>query len=164
MNTMLSTDRKRWSQEAACTPYPKLFGSDLTKSTIKAAKGICAMCPVKDLCFEWALANEAEGVFGGTTTSERKDLGKDRLLSAQLACPPEPKLLDYVKDPEPQPVVTQKPKKVSIPGTQGVYTETQAPTHVGQPARVSSKKKVQPTHQSLMASLDQLLLELPAFS
>ena len=164
MNTMLSTDRKRWSQEAVCVDYPKLFGSDLTKATIKAAKGICAMCPVKNLCFEWALANEAEGVFGGSTTSERKDLGKDRLLAAQKACPPEPKLLDYVKDPEP--VVVQKPKGIVIPNQDGpaTYTETQAPKYVGQPARVSVKKKARLQPQSLLASLDQLLLELPAFS
>ena len=42
---------------------------------VKIAKEICAECPVKMLCLEYALdANEQFGIWGGTTFKERKQI------------------------------------------------------------------------------------------
>src|SRR6184192_663452 len=160
MYTMLSSHRKVWSQFAICPEYPKLFADDLTKSTIKAAKGICAMCPVLELCKEWAVINDVEGMFGGTTTTERKVLKKGLPQEVLELNPPEPKLLDYVKD---TPVVVQKPSQIQTPVEGATHRLTEKPKSVYQRAK-SAKQKLQQEPLSLLASLDQLLLELPAFS
>lgn len=44
------------------------------------AKAMCARCPVEDVCLAWALANpvHAQGVWGGTSESERRRIRKRR--------------------------------------------------------------------------------------
>lgn len=42
---------------------------------VVAAKAVCALCPVRDLCRNYALENQEEyGVWGGLSETERKDL------------------------------------------------------------------------------------------
>ncbi len=43
---------------------------------IKAAKAICAGCPIKASCLAWALRTRAKGVAGGTTARERGHLSR----------------------------------------------------------------------------------------
>jgi WhiB family redox-sensing transcriptional regulator len=44
-----------------------------------AAKAVCARCPVRVRCLEWALAaNEPEGVWGGATPQERAEIRRER--------------------------------------------------------------------------------------
>lgn len=39
---------------------------------VAEAKAVCAMCPVRAACLEWALkAREPHGIFGGLTEQER---------------------------------------------------------------------------------------------
>lgn len=35
------------------------------------AKAICGTCPVTRECYDWAIATDADGVWGGTTEAER---------------------------------------------------------------------------------------------
>ncbi|SRR5216683_1469852 len=43
------------------------------------AKGVCARCPVREGCREWALAaGERSGIWGGTTERERRVLRRSR--------------------------------------------------------------------------------------
>lgn len=152
---MLSSHRKVWSQYGACTTFPALFAGDL-RFNANACIKICNTCPVKELCLEWALSNDAEGIYGGTTTGRRKEMRKDqaRLQEIQKECPPEPKLLDYVVEP---PKVTEKPKTVKVPGA--MYTEIRKPSSVVHETRVVVRKTpAEP--RGVMASLDQVLLEL----
>ena len=45
------------------------------QSHYKEAKQLCSICPVAKTCLEYALvANETEGVWGGLTPQERKDM------------------------------------------------------------------------------------------
>jgi len=37
-------------------------------------KAICARCPVREQCLEWALDHEEHGVWGGLTKKERRSL------------------------------------------------------------------------------------------
>lgn len=45
--------------------YPR--GAGVNKDT----KAMCAGCPVREACLQWALDNEEYGYWGGTTTEER---------------------------------------------------------------------------------------------
>ncbi|MER7638269.1 WhiB family transcriptional regulator [Streptomyces sp. NPDC126522] len=67
-----------WRESAACRDVdPDLFfpigtgGPTLVQ--IGEAKAVCARCPVRERCLEWALdVGQVEGVWGGTTESERR--------------------------------------------------------------------------------------------
>jgi hypothetical protein len=44
-------------------------------STIRQAKAFCKMCPVKQLCLEYAIVNdEPHGIWGGLSTVDRRKL------------------------------------------------------------------------------------------
>jgi len=44
-------------------------------STIRQAKAFCKMCPVRELCLEYAIVNdEPHGIWGGLSTQDRKKL------------------------------------------------------------------------------------------
>ena len=66
-----------WRKDAACAGadtsvfFP--IGEDEEFSA--GAKSVCAVCPVADLCLQYALAtNQTEGVWGGMTGPERRRL------------------------------------------------------------------------------------------
>lgn len=61
-----------WVKDAACAgaPLDIFFSED--KSDVEFCKDICSTCPVKLECLQDALANEDEGVRGGSTQIERE--------------------------------------------------------------------------------------------
>jgi len=68
-----------WTRHAACARSdPALFFPETGESPVEA-RAICARCPVRDNCLEYALArNERHGVWGGTTPHERYRLSAAR--------------------------------------------------------------------------------------
>ena len=64
-----------WMADGLCLDYhPDLWFSD-NRNAIDRAKEICAGCPVRDLCLQWALdTRERHGVFGGQTFGERANI------------------------------------------------------------------------------------------
>jgi len=69
-----------WRQDAACRDEdPELFFpiSEVgpgARQTARA-KAVCAQCPVRAQCLEYALDNGlSHGIFGGTTDTERRNL------------------------------------------------------------------------------------------
>jgi WhiB family transcriptional regulator, redox-sensing transcriptional regulator len=63
---------------AACRGLdPELFYAEGGASVAKA-KGICAQCPLRPKCLEWAIAREEFGVWGGTTARERAAIRRER--------------------------------------------------------------------------------------
>lgn len=51
----------------------------LTAIDIRRAKAVCAVCPVMEECFRFAMENDEEyGVWGGTTHRERERLRQSR--------------------------------------------------------------------------------------
>lgn len=58
---------------------------------IEQAKLVCFGCPLRIACLEYALAsNEADGIYGGFTPSERRGMrgvegGRDELLEAMVS-------------------------------------------------------------------------------
>lgn len=50
---------------------------------VEIARKICASCPVKDRCLEYALANRIDhGVWGGSSERERRRILRRRRLAA----------------------------------------------------------------------------------
>lgn len=69
-----------WRDRAACRDAdPELFFpiSELGPGArqLTEAKAVCARCPVREQCLDYALDNGLDhGVFGGTTDTERRQL------------------------------------------------------------------------------------------
>lgn len=69
-----------WRQDAECRDLdPNLFFpvgvTGAAVDQIAAAKGICAGCPVRSECLEFAITTNQEfGVWGGTSEDERRVL------------------------------------------------------------------------------------------
>jgi WhiB family transcriptional regulator, redox-sensing transcriptional regulator len=67
-----------WRHDAGCRDEdPELFFplSDVGLGARQAeqAKAVCARCPVRERCLEYALDNGLDhGIFGGTTETERR--------------------------------------------------------------------------------------------
>lgn len=41
------------------------------------ARSLCAKCPVRDLCLQYAVEHHEIGIWGGTSETERRELRKD---------------------------------------------------------------------------------------
>lgn len=64
-----------WRVRAACSSDPEGQFPDNNAEEIAAAKRVCTGCPVREQCLASALAlNEREGVWGGFTYAERRNL------------------------------------------------------------------------------------------
>lgn len=73
-----------WVRGALCMGAdPEVFFPDGTGAPAlrdeSRAKAICAACPVRRDCLDWALGvGEADGIWGGTTPHERRLLRRGR--------------------------------------------------------------------------------------
>lgn len=69
-----------WRKRAACRDAdPELFFpvskvDRKNQDQIRRAKNICARCPVRKECLQEAMESGDEGVFGGTTDEERREM------------------------------------------------------------------------------------------
>lgn len=65
-----------WMADAVCAQvdgdlwFPEKGGSNAE------ARRICAGCPVKALCLDYAIENDERGVWGGTSEQERQRMRK----------------------------------------------------------------------------------------
>jgi WhiB family redox-sensing transcriptional regulator len=60
-----------------------------TEDAAGPAKAVCAACPVREQCLEWAIATRQEdGVWGGLTDNERRRLRRRRRDAARRAAAP----------------------------------------------------------------------------
>lgn len=58
---------------------PELFFVfDSQTDLVAAAKGLCSQCPVKAECLQWALGHNVDGIWGGTTKTERDAMKRRR--------------------------------------------------------------------------------------
>ena len=72
-----------WRNRAACQGVdPDVFFPVSDEDALQA-KAICAECPVREACLEWALATrERDGVWGGATERERRRMIRQRRKTA----------------------------------------------------------------------------------
>ena len=83
-------ERMAWQDRGACRGAdPDLFFPTKNR-TAHAAKRICAGCDadVRAACLAYALDNEPEGVWGGTSPKERQGLRNGRPLPVRRPPPP----------------------------------------------------------------------------
>lgn len=73
--------RPLWEKDAACRDSdPNMFFPERGSST-REAKAVCAICPVRDECLDYALMNgEKFGIWGGTSERERRRIRKIRTI------------------------------------------------------------------------------------
>ena len=77
-----------WRDEAACRGLDTevFFPPSEDEADAAAAKAVCAVCPVREECLEWAVAtNQPDGVWGGLTATERRRLRRRRREAARVA-------------------------------------------------------------------------------
>ena len=75
-----------WRDEAACRGVDPNVFFPLTDKEAEPALAICATCPVREPCLDFAiLTRQVDGVWGGTTESERKRIARRRRAAARAA-------------------------------------------------------------------------------
>jgi len=75
-----------WREGAVCAGvhFDVFFPEVNSPTSNRAAKTICAGCPVREPCREYAIAtHQNEGVWGGMATAERRALRRLRLREAR---------------------------------------------------------------------------------
>ncbi len=76
----------RWRDDAACRGLDVDVFFPATDEEAGPAKAICAICPVREECLEFALATrQDDGVWGGLTETERRRLRRRRRERARAA-------------------------------------------------------------------------------
>jgi hypothetical protein len=67
-----------WRDQARCKGLPASMFVPSLHTKVRAypepARRACAQCSVRQECLDWAVANNEEGYWGGTTSTERDDL------------------------------------------------------------------------------------------
>ncbi len=85
----VQTTERAWQLRAACRgPHAKLFFPPATlerredrQARERRAKAICAECPVRGPCLDYALAiREPHGIWGGLNEQERRALVDARVV------------------------------------------------------------------------------------
>lgn len=72
-----------WRQRAACRGVDPDVFYPVSDDDAEASKSICRVCPVREACLEYALANrERDGVWGGATERERRRMIRHRRKTA----------------------------------------------------------------------------------
>lgn len=73
-----------WMAEGLCNDRPPSLFFPSDGVGVEVAKRICAECPVKDPCREYALENRIDhGVWGATSERERRRILRSRRLAAE---------------------------------------------------------------------------------
>jgi len=76
---------EQWMIHAACAGTHRDVFFPENGAHVRPAKALCARCPVRDACLEYALNDPAlhivgTGVWGGTTPPQRRRLARLRRL------------------------------------------------------------------------------------
>ena len=72
-----------WRNRSACRGLDPTIFYPPSDEEADEAKAICAVCPVREPCLEYALANrERDGIWGGRTERERRRLVRQRRKTA----------------------------------------------------------------------------------
>ena len=61
-----------WMTQAKCKGQTDLFFNEGNSIFVRAAKVICGTCPVRRECLAFAMKNDDQGIWAGTSTNERE--------------------------------------------------------------------------------------------
>lgn len=71
----IATPDLDWQEEALCAQTGAEFFFPEPGSSVRDAKRICALCPIRSACLDFALSNDERfGVWGGLSEKERLEL------------------------------------------------------------------------------------------
>jgi WhiB family redox-sensing transcriptional regulator len=72
--------RADWRDEAECVRHPGVADFFPERgASLREAKAVCAVCPVRPECLEYAMQwNHLSGVWGGLSERERRQLRRRR--------------------------------------------------------------------------------------
>lgn len=80
---MVPLTNQTWRHLSACRGVDPDIFYPANEDEAEAAKSVCAACPVRQPCLEYALTSrERDGVWGGATEKERRRLLRQRRKSA----------------------------------------------------------------------------------
>jgi WhiB family redox-sensing transcriptional regulator len=72
-----------WQQDAACVQHRDVDFFPARGESVRDAKAVCASCPVRVDCLDFALRLKvAHGVWGGLSERERRSLRRERHRAA----------------------------------------------------------------------------------
>lgn len=72
-----------WMNDGRCRSYPPSIFFPSDGVGVDAARRICAECPVKEPCLEYALRHGVDhGVWGGASERERRRIARRRRLAS----------------------------------------------------------------------------------
>lgn len=75
----VTTSPETWMDEGRCRELDPVIFFPTTGAGVLRAQAICARCPVKRPCLEYALANHIEhGVWGGESERSRRRIASQR--------------------------------------------------------------------------------------
>lgn len=84
--TVTTYDPNDWRQDAACRDLDTAMFFPDTDKEAGAAQAVCATCPVRVACLEFALVTrQDDGVWGGLTENERRRVRRRRQVAARKA-------------------------------------------------------------------------------
>lgn len=79
-------DPNDWRLDAACRHLDTAIFFPETEEDVAVAKAICATCPVREACLEFALVTrQDDGVWGGLDETERRRVRRRRQEAARRA-------------------------------------------------------------------------------
>ena len=84
--SLTTYDPNEWRQDAACRDLDTAIFFPETDGAAAAAKAVCATCPVREACLQFALiTRQDDGVWGGLDENERRRLRRRRQEAARKA-------------------------------------------------------------------------------
>lgn len=84
--TVTTYDPDDWRFDAACRDLDTAIFFPDTDDQIAQAKAVCATCPVRDACLEFAvITRQNDGVWGGLDENERRRVRRLRQEAARKA-------------------------------------------------------------------------------
>ena len=82
--TVTTYDPNDWRQDAACRELDTAVFFPETEEEEATALAVCASCPVREACLEFALiTRQDDGIWGGLTETERRRVRRRRQEAAR---------------------------------------------------------------------------------
>jgi WhiB family redox-sensing transcriptional regulator len=82
--TLTTYDPNEWRLDAACRDLDTAVFFPETDDETAAAKAVCASCPVREACLEFAIiTRQDDGVWGGLDENERRRVRRRRQEAAR---------------------------------------------------------------------------------
>ena len=81
---VITYDPNDWRQDAACRDLDTAVFFPENDEEVATALAVCATCPVREACLEFALVTrQDDGIWGGLTETERRRVRRRRQEAAR---------------------------------------------------------------------------------